>query len=141
MPGSPLSSEELRPAKLWYNEDDVAPSEIARRLRRTKSTITRAVVQGLPRGSRGRKRILSDAEVDAMIKCLERLVEEAKERKEVTLDWLHRETGCRASCRTLARALHCRNISCHRLRSKPLLKDTGVQERLAFSPKHGRHAH
>ena len=67
MPGSPLSSEELRLAKLWYNEDNVAPSEIARRLRRVKSTITRAVVQELPRGGRGRKRVLSDAEVGATI--------------------------------------------------------------------------
>ena len=53
MPGSPFSSEELRLAKLWYNEDNVASSEIARRLRRVKSTITRAVVQELPRGGRG----------------------------------------------------------------------------------------
>ena len=86
MPGSPLSSEELRLAKMWYNEDGVAPSEIARRLRRTKSTITRAVVQELPRGGRGRKRVLSDAAVDATIKRLERLVGEAGGRKEVTLD-------------------------------------------------------
>lgn len=138
MPGSPLSSEELRLAKLWYNEDNVAPSEIARRLRRVKSTITRAVVQELPRGGRGRKRLLSDAEVDATIKCLERLVEEAGGRKEVTLDRLHKETGCQASCRTLARALRCRNIKFHRLRSKPLLTDTDVKERLAFARKHGR---
>ena len=75
MPGSPLSSEELRLAKLWYNEDNMAPSEIARRLRRVKSTITQAVVQELPRGGRGRKRALSDGEVDATIKCLERLRE------------------------------------------------------------------
>ena len=91
MPGSPLSSEELRLAKLWYHDDDVVPSEIARRLRRNKSTITRAVVQELPRGGRGRKRMLSEAQVDATIKCLERLVDEASARKEVTLHQLHRE--------------------------------------------------
>lgn len=140
MPGSPLSSEELRLAKLWYNEDGVVPSEIARLLRRAKSTITRAVVQELPRGGRGRKRLLSDAEVDAIIKCLERLVDEAGGRKEVTLHNLHRESGCRASCRTLARALHNRHIKFHRLRSKPLLTDIDVAERLAFARKHRCHS-
>ena len=79
------------------------------------------MVQELPRGGRGRKPKLSDADVDAILKCLERMVEEAKGRKEVTLHQLHRESGCRASCRTLARALHQRNIKFHRLRSKPLL--------------------
>ena len=134
MAGSPLSSEELRLAKMWYNEDGVAPSEIARRLRRTKSTITRAVVQELPRGVRGRKRVLSDAEVDAIIKCLERLVDEAGGRKEVTLHKLHAtKRGCQTSCRTFARALHSRHIKFHRLRSKPLLTDIDVAERLAFA--------
>ena len=139
MPGSILSSKELRLAKLWYSEDNEAPSEIARRLRRAKSTITRAVVQELPHGSRGRKHVLSEAEVDATIKCVERMVDEARGRKEVTLHQIHRESGCKASCRTLARALRKRNIKFHRLRSKPLLTDTDIEERLKFARKYRRH--
>ena len=67
------------------NDDEEDPAEIARRLRRVKSTITRAVVQELLRGGRGRKPKLSDADVDAILKCLERMVDEARGRKEVTL--------------------------------------------------------
>ena len=80
MPGFPLSPDEIRLAKLWYNEDDVTPREIAQRLRKVKSTITRAVVQDVPRIGRGRKRALSDANVDATIERLECMIEEATEK-------------------------------------------------------------
>ena len=36
-----MSSEELRLAKLWYDENGKAPLEISQLLRRDKSTITR----------------------------------------------------------------------------------------------------
>ena len=36
-----MSSEELRLAKLWYDEDGKTPLEISQLLRRDKSTITR----------------------------------------------------------------------------------------------------
>ena len=71
MPGAPLSADELRLARLWYRGNDVPSREIARRLRRAKSTITRAVVQELPRDRRGRKRTLSEADMDGAVKCLE----------------------------------------------------------------------
>ena len=41
-----MSTEELRLAKTWHEEDDMTPREIADLLRRDKSTITRHVVQG-----------------------------------------------------------------------------------------------
>ena len=41
MPGTTLSSDEVRLVKQWAIEDSVAPSEIAKRLKRNKSTITR----------------------------------------------------------------------------------------------------
>ena len=40
-----MSSEELRLAKLWYDEDGKTPLEISQLLRRDKSTITRHVVK------------------------------------------------------------------------------------------------
>ena len=138
MPGRPMSADEVRLAKLWYHEDGTPPLEIARRLRREKSTITRLVVQEVPRGGRGRKRLLSDADVDATIKCLERLVDEARGSKEITLGMIHRETGCRASCRTLSRALHARHIKFHKLRSKPVLTDCDIRDRLSFARRHKR---
>ena len=61
-----MSAEEFRLAKMWYEEDDMTPSEIADLLRRDKSTITRHVVKGLIRKRDGRPRMLSDADVDAL---------------------------------------------------------------------------
>ena len=43
-PYKKLSDEEVRLAKLWYDEDDMEPSEIAALLRRDKSTMTRLLV-------------------------------------------------------------------------------------------------
>ncbi len=40
-PCKKLSDEEIRLAKLWFDEDDMEPSEIAALLRRDKSTMTR----------------------------------------------------------------------------------------------------
>ena len=61
-----MSAEELRLAKMWYEEDDMTPSEIADLLRRHKSTITRHVVKGLIQKRDGRPRMLSEADVDAL---------------------------------------------------------------------------
>ena len=61
-----MSAEELRLAKMCYDEDDMTPSEIAEHLRRDKSTTTRHVVKGLIRKRVGRPRMLSEADVDAL---------------------------------------------------------------------------
>ena len=39
-PYKKLSDQEIRLAKLWFDEDDMEPSEIAALLRRDKSTMT-----------------------------------------------------------------------------------------------------
>ena len=61
-----MSAEELRLAKMCYEEDDMTPSEIAELLRRDKSTITHHVVKGLIRKRDGSPRMLSEAGVDAL---------------------------------------------------------------------------
>ena len=40
-----LSTEEIRLARMWYDEDDKEPSEIAELLHRDNSTITRLLFQ------------------------------------------------------------------------------------------------
>ena len=57
-----MSSEELRLAKLWYDEDGKAPLEISQLLRRDKSTITRHVVK--------RTHQLFEAGHKCLIQCL-----------------------------------------------------------------------
>ena len=48
MPGTPLTPDEVRLASVWCEEDEVAPSEISRRLRQAKSTLTRPLVLEVP---------------------------------------------------------------------------------------------
>ena len=57
-----MSSEELRLAKLWYDEDGKTPLEILQLLRRDKSTITRHVVKRTRQKRLGRPRALTDSE-------------------------------------------------------------------------------
>ena len=39
MPGTLLSADEIRLAEMWYNEDSMAPAEVAKLLRRNMSTV------------------------------------------------------------------------------------------------------
>ena len=57
-----MSGDEVRLAKMWYEDDDMSPREIADLLRRDKSTITRHVVKGVIPKPQGRPRALSEAE-------------------------------------------------------------------------------
>ena len=61
-----MSAEELRLAKVCYEEDDMTPTEITEHLRRDKSTTARHLVKGLIRTRDGRPRMLSEADVDAL---------------------------------------------------------------------------
>ena len=77
--GAPLSPEEVRLAiLLLYRKDSVSPREIAHRHRRAKSTIIRTVVHQLARTVCWRMRALCDADANATIKCLERMVDDAR---------------------------------------------------------------
>ncbi len=55
MPGTTLSKDEILLAKRWAVQDGVPPSEIADRLDRDKSTITRLLKPTSRRAARGRK--------------------------------------------------------------------------------------
>ena len=59
-----LSKDEIRLAKMWHEEDGMAPSEIAQLLRRDKSTMTRLLVQRTERKKDGRPKLLDSAKVD-----------------------------------------------------------------------------
>ena len=55
-PYTKLSPEEIRLAKLRYNEDDMRPSKIAGLLRREESTMTRLLVKQEARLKQGPRR-------------------------------------------------------------------------------------
>ena len=103
-----LVQDEIRLAKMWHEEDDMPPSDIAQLLRRDKSTMTRLLVQRRERKKDGRPKLLDSAKIDEVVACLDHLIVTADGQYEVTVDQLRRNMGIWASCRTISRAMHAR---------------------------------
>ena len=74
----------------------------------------------------GRPRALTESEVDALESLLVKMIKQANREYEVTLDMLRQEAKCRASVKTIQRALHKRNIYWHAMREKPSRDARGV---------------
>ena len=129
-----FSSEELRLAKKWF-DDEVTPADIAERLGRDKSTVTRWCVKMRERQRQGRKKALSQAQVDFLERRLDELIAKAQGRYHVTAAMLKRSTRLKVSTRCISGALHQRNIYFRKLREKPLLTDADKKARLAFAAK------
>ena len=99
MPGAQLSEQEIAYIKQWrFDEgDSLAPSTIARRLGRNKSTITRHINRksvgkwkpGVEKGRRGPARKLTKVKVDSLPRKLSTLVKKAKRRKECPCKGVH----------------------------------------------------
>ena len=130
-----LSAEEIRLAKKWYS-DNVAPSEIASRLGRSKTTLTRLLVQQVARRPLGRPAALTQAQIDFLVRRLDELIRRSQNRYTVTVAMLNRSTRIRASEKTISKALHEKNIFFRKLREKPVLTDGDVKECFAFGKKY-----
>ena len=128
-----LSSEEIRLAKLWHEEDGMEPSEIASLLRRDKSTMTRLLVKKQVRKKGGRPVSLSDEDIDRLVETLDNMIVAADRKYEVTVEMLRKRARCKASARTISRALHARKIFFRRLREKPVLTAEDIAARKKFA--------
>ena len=129
-----ISGEELRLAKKWFAAG-VTPADIAERLGRDKSTVTRRCVKMLGRKRQGRKKALSEAQVDFLERRLEQLIVKAKGRYHVTAKMLKRSTRMKVSARCISDALHKRNVYFRKLREKPMLTIEDRKARMAFACK------
>ena len=131
-----MSPEEIRLAKRWYHDDGIKPSEIADRLGRSKSALTRLLVKQVPRKKQGRAPLLSKAQVDYLQKRVRDMVVQADAEYRVTVDMLRKTTKVKASCRVILEELHARGLYFRKLREKPVLTDTDIKERLAFAKRY-----
>ena len=104
-----LSDVELRLAQKWF-ADGVALAEIADGLDRYKSTITRHCVKMVARKAQGRKRALSEQQIDLLERRLHELIVKANGRYHVTAKMLKRSSRMKVSTRRISEALHARNI-------------------------------
>ena len=127
-----MSAEEIRLARQWY-EDGVRPSEIAARLGRDKSALTRLLVKQVPRKKQGRARLLTKAQVDLLVRRLHEMIVVADARYQVTVQMLRKATKIKASNRIILEALHTRGVYFRKLREKPLLTPDDVTARFKFS--------
>ena len=126
-----LSAEECRLIHMWKNEDGKGPAEIAGLLHRNKSTVTRFLKKG--RKAQGRPPALTSAQVDRLEAKLKELIKKADRKQIVTLKQLKLKSKCKASERTISRALHARQIYFRPLRSKPSLTPEDIAARTQFA--------
>ena len=80
-----MSAAEIVLAKRWFVEYNESPREIARRLGRSKSTLTRLLIQRDARKRQGRKMTLSSAAVDKLQKKLDGMIVKGDRKYEVTV--------------------------------------------------------
>ena len=95
MPGAGwgrMSEDELRLAKTWYGKDKIPPSEIAARLGRGTSALTRLLVKQAPRKKQGAPPKLAGAKIDFLVNRLHELIVKADCRYTVTVNVLKRST-------------------------------------------------
>ena len=127
-----------RLAKKWFVQNDETPADIADRLGRDKSTITRLLVKRVARKKQGRKPILDSAAVDKLQKKLEQMIQKADSKYEVTVTMLKRSSRTKASEKTILKALHARKIYFRRLREKPVLTDDDIKDRQVFAKTYSK---
>ena len=132
MVGTTMSPEEIRLAKEWKLKEDLAPSDIAARLNRNKSTITRLFSPSAQRKTRGRRAMLTEVQVDALVAKLKDMIKKANGTYEVTAQMLKRSQRCKASVNTIRKRLHDRGMRFYAMRSKPILTNEDIAARYDF---------
>ena len=100
-----MNDAELRHAKQWY-VDGVTAAEIARRLGRDQSTITRLLIQRRPRKVQGGKKVLSAKMMDKAVAKLDTMIEKADGEQMITVAMLKRACRLKVSERSILNALH-----------------------------------
>ena len=97
-----MTDAEVALAKQWHVTGETT-AEIADRLGRNQSSITRLLVKRVPRKKQGRKALLHTAAVDKLEAKFESMVQKAEGKYEVTVSALRRASRTKASERTILR--------------------------------------
>lgn len=126
---------EKRLARKWYKEG-VERVEIASRLGRQLSGVVKFLKQKVKPQPLGRPKLLSVADVDGLVKTLEKMVDEADATYEVSALMLHKASKLKCSIRTMADAVHERGYYFRDLRHKPILTPEDIKDRKRFAAKY-----
>ena len=133
-----MTADEKRLARSWHFDEKLPPARVAERLGRSLSSITRLFAQTKAPKPVGRPKALSEKQVDALVRLLEKMVDEADADYELTLDMVMsrgRMAG-KACKRVVQDALHARGYYFRDLRHKPILTPEDIKERFAWAKKY-----
>ena len=93
-------------ARRWFVEDDLAPSEIAERLGRDKSTLTRLLVKRRAVKRQGQPAAFTEDQKKLLVDRMRHMVEKADGKHHVTVAMLKTAARVTASERCILDALH-----------------------------------
>ena len=81
-----MSDEEKRLAREWHFDDGQQPADIAKKLKRSISAVTRLLAQKKVPAPVGRPKALTKAQIDRIIRVTDELVDKAEATKEITAE-------------------------------------------------------
>ena len=96
-----LSETEVTLSKRWYLEEGLSAVQMAKRLGRSPSTISRLVIKRRPLKVQGRKPLLNKRKVDKLVATAEAMIQKADSEREVTVSMIKRASRCKAGTRTI----------------------------------------
>ena len=134
-----MSDCEKRLARMWIKEEGESVEEVARRLRRNRSSIWELLADDLDeRPGVGRKVALTEEDKDRLVVLTDKLVERADVRWLVTAAMIQMKFYPKVSTRTLLTALHERGIWFFKVREKPILTDEDIKRRYQWAKDYRR---
>ena len=81
-----MSKEEMRLMRMWYKEDDKTPTEIAKLLHRSKSSVTRHLfIKSVP-DTQGPKSKLTETQIKSLVTKTRQYIKQAAGRYRITYD-------------------------------------------------------
>lgn len=131
-----MSSEEKRLALLWQKVDHLSPTDVAKRLHRHPSAVTRFLGRKQCPQPSGRPPALTEAQVDRLETALNQMIAKADAKYEVTWAMVRRRARIKACTKVVANALHSRGYWFRKLRCKPVLTPRDVKDRYAFAKRY-----
>ena len=97
-----LSETEMALAKKWHLEENLSAAQVAKRLGRSPSTISRLVIKRRPRMVQGRKPLLTKGMVDKLEAKVEAMIQKADSEYEVIVTLRYLISATWASSRAQA---------------------------------------
>ena len=132
-----MSAREMDIVRRLHKEG-INVTVIAKATKRARSTIHRLLQTPHKRkaGKPGPTPALSKKDVNKLVQTTKRLVKQAQGEYEVSLSIIAQDCKCKASLRTVRKALHSKGIRFYRMRQKPVLKTEDRKARMEFARKY-----